>query len=616
MVIKARLPLFWKILLLVGVVSVVPLIAAMALSLNTATDVAEELVQKNLMQHARQVSQRIGYTLVSMESDLDVLARRPASGDSYLPFTLDQRRELYSMVDGQRRMETVPKYREVGYFATDGVAIALVVDDSVVKPGQPPKEWCEEEDFVAAAVEAAGGFVFSGLVGCPFPEGAYEPAEGRLGSRFDGGIRVSRAVLDRHGNVEGVVTLVLAHLHLDWALESIEEEGSAGQLWGAMVDREGRYVAHPRARRVRKGVGEGALQQLVAAANDGAHGSAVWDDGEKPWVVACHPVRARVAGFGEQMPSGHVLVFYPREQAVAVANLLRSNFGFLVGITILLLLLGTVLLARHISAPVRTLAGAALALAKGQPQEVHSDRGDEIGDLARSFEQMQNDLEVHREALLRSERLAAVGRFVAGINHETKNVLGALGNYLRVLERKVDDTSKEKIIAPMRRALEQLDTLSRRMRELSLEPKFAQTDLVHVLKHTVQLVEPQSRNQHVTIDYDGPEQLDLPRADGSLLGQVFLNLLLNALDASGRDGRVHVSVKETGGRVEVAVQDSGPGFPAGDLSELLEPFYTTKAGGTGLGLYICRTIVQRHDGELRLENGPEGGARVTLVLTV
>lgn len=617
---KARLPLFWKILILVGVVSVVPLAAAMMLSLDTATDVAVELVQKNLMQHARQVSQRIGYTVVSMESDLDVLARRPVSGESYLPFTLDQRRELYSRKDGRRRMETVPKYREVGFYDPDGYGLAVVLDDRVVTgPGvfrPSDNRWCQQDDFVGRAVATGGEFVYSGLLGCRFPEATYEPAKGRLGQRFDGGLRMSRAVLDQEGGTAGVVTLVLAHLHLDWALESIEEEGEPGALWGAMVDREGRFMAHPDSGLVSSKVESRLLLWLIAQANEGRHSSTLWNDGEHQWVVACHPVTAQTAGFGRDKPMAHVLVFYPKEKALAVAALLRARFWLLLGVTALLLLLGTVILAGHISAPVRQLAVAALSYARGKPQKVPTARGDEIGDLARSFEQMQRDLEVHRDALIRSERLAAVGRFVAGINHETKNVLGALGNYLKVLERRVDDATREKVMGPMRRALEQLDSLSLRMRELSMEPKFTQTDLVHVLQHTILLVEPQSLNQHVTVEYDGPQHLDLPRADGSLLGQVFLNLLLNAHDAAGRDGRVHVYIIETGAHVVVGVRDSGEGFPPGDLSELLEPFFTTKAGGTGLGLYICRTIAQRHDGELRLSNHPEGGALVELVLPV
>jgi len=356
-------------------------------------------------------------------------------------------------------------------------------------------------------------------------------------------------------------------------------------------------------------------ERLIDEANVGNEASDVVEQkGYPARVVASHPIKAQFGAFTEKKPLGTIFVFYPREKAVAVADMLRRNFGLLLGITVILLLVGTALLARHISRPIRELAGAANSLARGKATPVNADRGDEIGDLARAFDQMQRDLEVHREALIRNERLAAVGRFVSGIVHETKNVLGALGNYLKVLERKVDDDSKKRIIDPMRRALEELDTLARRMRELSLTPRFSQTDLVHVLKYTVQLAEPQSRDQGITVETELPDRLDMPRADASLLGQVFLNVLLNALEATGRGGSVRLALAATENEVVATCHDSGPGFPEGPTSELLEPFYTTKSGGTGLGLYISGTIVQRHDGELRLFNHEDGGAVVEIRL--
>lgn len=639
-----RTPLFWKILVIAAAVSILPLGIAMYLSLETATGVAEDLVRKNLMQHAKQISQRIGYTIVSMDSDLKALASLPVESETYLPFTLSQRRELYSIQDHVRRMEPVPKYREVAYYDRRGEALVVVRDDVEIRDAGKfvplDNRWCEKMDFVAEAVARPGDLVYSGLIGCPFSISKYAPAEGRLGDRFDGGIRVSTAVLDRQGRAVGVVTLVLSQLHLVWALESIEDESPVGDLWGMMVDRQGWTLAgsYPCFLRELDRSGKlvsatdwkshgplnmtrlpapagGTYGNLVDEANAGNGASDVVEqEGYPARVVASHPIKAQFGSFTEKNPLGTIFVFYPREKAVAVADMLRNNFGLLLGITVVLLLAGTALLARHISRPIRELAGAANSLASGKTIPVDADRGDEIGDLARAFDQMRRDLDVHREALIRNERLAAVGRFVSGIVHETKNVLGALGNYLKVLEHKVDDDSKNRIIDPMRRALEQLDTLARRMREMSLTPRFSQTDLVQVLKYTVQLAEPQSNEQNITVEIDLPDQLEMPRGDASLLGQVFLNVLLNALEATGQGGTVRLTMGASADEVVVKCHDSGPGFPEGSTSELLEPFYTTKSGGTGLGLYISGTIVQRHDGELLLYNGEEGGAVVEIRL--
>ena len=228
---------------------------------------------------------------------------------------------------------------------------------------------------------------------------------------------------------------------------------------------------------------------------------------------------------------------------------------------------------------------------------------------------MQSDLQVHQEALMRSERLAAVGTFVAGIVHETKNVLAGIGNYLTLLDRRFkDDPVREEVIAPMRRALDQLDTLTLRMRELALTPRFTTTDLVEVLRHAIELVEHQGKEQGISFHCEFGSPVFLTKADGSLLGQVFLNLVLNAVQASPKDAEITISVNYDGSKALVSVRDQGSGFPEELLEEVFKPFVTTKAGGTGLGLYISRSIVQRHGGELTLRNHPDGGALAEVTL--
>ena len=161
-----------------------------------------------------------------------------------------------------------------------------------------------------------------------------------------------------------------------------------------------------------------------------------------------------------------------------------------------------------------------------------------MGELSRAFVQMQQDLAAHQEALLCSERLAAVGTFVAGIVHETKNVLAGLGNYLTFLERRFkDDPVRDQVIGPMRRALDQLDMLTVRMRELALTPRFSNMELTEVLRHALELVEHQAREEQIEIVCDFEGAIQLQKADGSLLGQVFLNLILNAVQASPKGAK-------------------------------------------------------------------------------
>ena len=131
------------------------------------------------------------------------------------------------------------------------------------------------------------------------------------------------------------------------------------------------------------------------------------------------------------------------------------------------------------------------------------------------------------------------------------------------------------------------------------------------------LVSAQADGKGVNLKADIPDGLELRRADGSLLGHVFLNLLFNGLDASPRGGGLNLTAVGGAEEIRVEIRDSGDGFQA-DLppERFLDPFFTTKAGGTGLGLYISRTIVERHGGEMQLSNHPDGGALVAVILPI
>ena len=93
-----------------------------------------------------------------------------------------------------------------------------------------------------------------------------------------------------------------------------------------------------------------------------------------------------------------------------------------------------------------------------------------------------------------------------------------------------------------------------------------------------------------------------------------LNLVTNALQAAGRGGHVRLSTARVDGRVELVVEDDGPGVPPELVDRIFEPFYTTRDGGTGLGLFISYGIVERHGGTLAVDRGPLGGARFRLTL--
>jgi signal transduction histidine kinase len=141
-------------------------------------------------------------------------------------------------------------------------------------------------------------------------------------------------------------------------------------------------------------------------------------------------------------------------------------------------------------------------------------------------------------------------------------------------------------------------------------------DLVEVVQRAAALVEGRARRQKVSV------RLELPLApadaaiDPEQIQQVLVNLLLNALDALPRGGAVRVEVEPGAESVVVRVRDNGPGVPAAIRGRLFEPFVTSKPDGVGLGLSICKRLIEAHGGSIQVENAPGGGALVMFDLPV
>jgi PAS domain S-box-containing protein len=221
-------------------------------------------------------------------------------------------------------------------------------------------------------------------------------------------------------------------------------------------------------------------------------------------------------------------------------------------------------------------------------------------------------LEIERR---RVERLAYLETFASGIAHEVKNPLVAIKAFAQLLprrrsdERFIDEFSRiaTREIARMERLIERLRTLSRpgqRARCL--------LDIRQPLVDALEFMHPSFEDKDVRVEAALGESEASVVGDAAELEQLFLNLLMNANDATPRQGHIVVAVLAGDGRVAVAVADSGPGIPEEALGRIFDPFFTTKERGTGLGLAISAGIADSHGARLRAENVPAGGARFTV----
>ena len=226
--------------------------------------------------------------------------------------------------------------------------------------------------------------------------------------------------------------------------------------------------------------------------------------------------------------------------------------------------------------------------------------------------------EVERQ-LFHAERLTTVGRLAAGMAHEINNPLEGMSNYLVLLSEALgrgDIAAAKRHGEGVRLGLDAAAGVVRQIlmhADPAVAPRAA-FGLGETVMQAVELVRSRAEFETIRFVCDVPPEGPAVVGNQVLLGQVFMNLALNACEAQPQGGEVKVSVNsEEGGWAVVEFADRGPGITAGDAERIFEPFYSTK-GSTGLGLSICHAIASQHGGTLTAASRPGGGALFVLRL--
>ena len=282
------------------------------------------------------------------------------------------------------------------------------------------------------------------------------------------------------------------------------------------------------------------------------------------------------------------------------------------GLALVTAVLVGVYVYRSIARPIASLSAAAERIGGGDLETAISvEREDELGQLAHRFNQMAHSVKEHQAELLRTEKLAGLGRVATGIAHELNNPIAVILGYAKLLRRR-GDGGDPKALAAIEEEAERCRQVIEGLLELTRGGALHKrtVDLRPLLEGVVQALEV-ARGGAADVRVLGEGKV---WADETKLRQVFTNLIANAIEAGG-GGPVEVSLREVAGRVaEVTVSDSGPGVPADARERIFEPFFTTKPSGTGLGLAISRAIVKAHGGDLTLAAGGSPGATFKLTL--
>ncbi len=214
--------------------------------------------------------------------------------------------------------------------------------------------------------------------------------------------------------------------------------------------------------------------------------------------------------------------------------------------------------------------------------------------------------------LVQSEKLAATGRLAMSLAHEINNPLQAIQNCLHlVLEFALDDERKTTYLKMAREEVERLSILAQSMLDF-YRPSRSELPTAHVqtvTERVLALVEQKLRLSRVEVTLDFPPEPLVAQIAPDQLGQVCLNLLMNAAEAMEHGGHLHISATASDETIEMHFTDNGPGIAPDVLEHIFEPFYTTKNEGTGLGLAISYTILERQGGLLQVTSTADRGTR-------
>lgn len=238
------------------------------------------------------------------------------------------------------------------------------------------------------------------------------------------------------------------------------------------------------------------------------------------------------------------------------------------------------------------------------------------------FKATPAELAVQREQLLaevrKGEQMKAVGTLAAGLAHEIKNPLASIKTFTEHLDSRYDDPAfRQKFRKIVGGEVERINLIVQQLLEFAkpVPPKLAPVDVPRLVDETLDFLNSELMAHHVEVQRCYESRATV-LADSQQLKQVFLNLVLNSLQAMNGNGRLRVSTAVKGSELELAMADNGSGIAAEDLPKIFEPFFTTKANGTGLGLAVVQGIVKEHGGHIRVESHVEQGTQVTVCLPI
>ncbi|MES2596938.1 MAG: ATP-binding protein [Verrucomicrobiota bacterium] len=321
-----------------------------------------------------------------------------------------------------------------------------------------------------------------------------------------------------------------------------------------------------------------------------------------------------------RLDARHDMIFLRKTPEATLSLWHPATRNALLAFWLLSAALGWVIAGQVVRPVARLTRGLAGFFDSKDRSPLESDRGDEIGELARALTQARDELLEEREKREQSERMALLGRVATGLAHEIKNPLASIQLHAQLVDAGALDAESAQSLQHVQGESRVIEGLVNQWLYLTrpVPPRMDQLEMGVVLEETLAALKAQANHAGAIIKCDTPPshwQVSL-QGDRSRLQQAFRNILLNAIQAMPRGGELEISQHVVGPRCELRFRDHGAGFSAEALARGAELFFSEKEGGMGVGLNVVSEIISAHGGDLRLSNHPYGGALVTVLLPV
>lgn len=224
-----------------------------------------------------------------------------------------------------------------------------------------------------------------------------------------------------------------------------------------------------------------------------------------------------------------------------------------------------------------------------------------------------------KENLYQADKLASIGTLVSEIAHEIKNPLVSISVFAQLIKEKMEDKNfQEKLKNILPAEIEKLNKFLAKLLNFSKvsEFQYCKVKVSEVIDGLLLLLEETLAKQHITLVKSYSIENSYILGDSGQLEQVFMNIIMNAVQAMPEGGNLNIKLFKEGELIKVRISDTGCGIPQESLSRLFEPFFTTKKKGTGLGLSICKRIIREHRGEIRVSSEISKGTTFEIEIPV